>query len=468
MREDSKGRGDALPLSIFILCCICFACPAQASILRWLSPSGSGAGGVFPDNSSENDFDLTRPAFLVNEKQPRVIYSYEYEDTYKLKKGDELKYLLNSSKNKLAFVYPKKFRRYDVAVGFDKYVSKQKVFTNHEDIKATDLNFSGTGYTLGLASSYRNFSLGYFQQSSASDGAGSSLELLNAISLLSPDAKMQVVLGEEKRGFHYGVTYKGTSIYYLKNNFTVPVDLRMSDAVNDFYMPIRSRGDSYEVTLLSKAMGMPVMGFFQEGSSASLDKFFYNNAPDLGTHLMRSRYKYMGFGITRNKVSFSAETYKGTLAGAASIDIIGTFFGLVGGYYLLHYNADLKFNRYKLSYNTVCRKMPLHFGYDIMFFNLNMHYDSAQRFFFGFVEKNKTVRDARLEGYILHNIGIGIKRKINKHLTLGYNLTQQLPPIQRKKADKVTQKVGGLTPEEKGDSKTTGGTLHIFTLEYNF
>ena len=48
--------------------------PTEASFLCILSPAGTNASNSFSDNFSENEFDLTRPAFLLNEKKKKFIF----------------------------------------------------------------------------------------------------------------------------------------------------------------------------------------------------------------------------------------------------------------------------------------------------------------------------------------------------------------------------------------------------------
>lgn len=436
---------------------------SHASLLRLLSPTGTNASHSLPDNFSENDFDLTRPALLLNGKKRKLVYSYEYEDIFKLERKGEVKNLIYSYKNKLALLYPGKYKKVNFAFGFDAFSSKQHVFTN-EDIEDTTINFNGDGNTLSLAASYKNISLGYFKAKSSSDGEGASKEIIKNISLFSADTKINLRAGEEKEGQHYGLTYKNYSLTYQENSFNVPLSLRLSDSDDNFYFPIENKGKSYETIFSSEIKKVPFFIFYQTGKGESLDKFYYNGFPTLGTHLSNSHYKFYGLGLKKNKMTFGFEKYQGKLKGAATIDIVGSFFGFIGGYYLLHYDTALDFSKYKLAYSTSIKKISFSVNYHLMVFNINANFDGAQKFFLGLIESNKTQQDLNMHG-ILHTLSLGVKKEIKKNFILGYNIVQQIPQVKKEDTEKFTEReVEG----EKVTGKAKGGTLHIFSLEYNF
>lgn len=443
---------------LYFLAFIFINSPAYASLLRFLSPAGTHADTSFPSNFSENDFEIQRPALLVPEEKRKFIHSFEYEDIYRSERNGVVVHSMDSYKNKMAFVYPQKLPAFRFVFGADTYISKQHVFTNDE-IRSTNLVFKGSGGAFGIAVSDGSLSLGYFGSNTASRGEGTSLEVTDQISVLSSDAKINLSSGAQKEGFQVGLKGKRGSLYYQENQYRVPLHLKLTDKEDRFSLPVVHKGLSREYLLLSDLSHLTFLCFYQKGSGRSHDTFYYNESTTLGAHLSDSRFRFLGLGVRKGGVVFAWEKYKGATKGASAIDIIGSFFGLVGGYYLVHYNSELDFNKYKVSYKTKLKELSMNVNYHLTRFNLNAHFDAVQKLFFGFVEENRRAEDLHLRGD-LHMVSLSIKKHITKNFLVGYSFTQHIP--ETRKVEEVVE------PEVREVRKVRGGSLHIFSLQYDF
>lgn len=453
--EVHKGRAVSFTLFFLLFLSFCIS-PAQGSLLTSFAP---------PDNPVESQPDFTLPALLLNQKKKKITYMFQYDDTYKVTLQGKTQNLIYVYENAVSVLLPHAFKKGKAVLGFQKTFSKIHLFTNNK-IQNTEINARGNGNTVSAAVSYKNLSFGYFTSVSASSGEGFSNEIKQNIDIFSSDTRALTRGGVKTKGFQYGLCDKRFAVYYQRNTFRMPLNLTLADADDNFYLPVEIHGKSSRYDFFGNYKNVSLSYFYQRGSGGSMDTFYYNHSPTLGAHLSTSAFKKRGFSMNRNKITLGYEEYNGNLKGAASIDIISSFFGLIGGYYLLHYNAEASYNKYLAGYATDFKKTSFYAQYFLTFFNVSAHFDGAQKFFLGLVEKNKTVKEFNIKHGKLHSLTLGLKREIRKNFSLGYSITQFIPQIKKEETQKIEHFSGGGTEAEKSNIK--GGTLHTLSIEYFF
>jgi hypothetical protein len=436
---------------IFLLILLFYSTQTYCSILTILQ-------------DGDDEINIQRPILLSGFSDKQKLYlSYTYENIYKLKGTRGIIDSAKSYNTKLTLYTPVyNNKNFDISLGYDNYYSTTPLFISSE-IKDTNLNFSGIGYSAGISIFYKNFGLGLFNASSDIRGKGTSKHLTDNITLLSKDAILQINVDDFEKGIQYGYKNNNTFISYQKNKFNFKVKPKIYDKDDDFTFPIENKGKSYEYLLSRKIEDNKEVQFcYQNGKGSGKTNYYYNNTPTLGKNFLYSKYKLCSVSYLKDNKIFSYENYSSDTNGYGIIEPIGMFFGIIGGWHIYEHSEKIKYSKFDYGFKREKGSIAYNLKFSIAPVEIKYKIHCVQKLFLGIVTIEKVNMDDKLKMFLIQ-LNPKITKKIKKGFLVHFDISQAIPII-----SKETKKKTYIEEMKRIErAKPSGGTLFKLSLEYS-